>query len=382
MDFTDESTRRGLIIALNAAAMSLILIFVSVRFAVRLCITRRFFLDDILICFAAPFTFGLCITTLFALRYGLGQHVWNMRSSDIHNDISHLIQLMLIDHIFGSCATTFTKLSIVASYLRIFPYRGLRILMYATAAVTIALFVASIFTTIFQCMPIAAAWDFTITNAKCYKLVDYLYSSTAVNIVTDLILCIAPLPCLWNLQLPRRQKVTISALFFVGGFACVASIVRLTVFDQLANTIDYTWELVSSVACTIAECTIGICVVSIPAIRPLVGKMSVLGKLAPTRVCSSLSKRTHRSDETTGQEACAGGYEHASSTTGDGGESQGGEKVTMAERGTVVEMETAASRPRCVSVAVERRCSTVVDRMSEERDEICAVPPASARYSI
>lgn len=160
---------------------------------------------------------------LLALRYGLGQHVWDLPGSEVRNDISNLIQvfkpnslhityhmltseqLMMVDHIFGSCAITFTKVSIVASYLHIFPYRSLRIVMYTTAAVTVALFVASIFATVFQCTPVAAAGDFTITDAKCYKLVNYLYDSTAVNIVTDLVLCIAPLPCLCNLQLPRRE---------------------------------------------------------------------------------------------------------------------------------------------------------------------------------
>lgn len=46
LDFNDKSSRRGMIIAINAAAMSLIFVFVSVRFAVRLGMTRRFFLDD------------------------------------------------------------------------------------------------------------------------------------------------------------------------------------------------------------------------------------------------------------------------------------------------------------------------------------------------
>lgn len=128
---------------------------------------------------------------------------------------------MFIDHIFGSCAVTFTKTSIVASYLRIFPYRGLRIVMYITTAVTIALFFASIFTTIFQCSPVAAAWNFTIIDRKCFRLVNYLYASTAVNIVTDIILCTAPLPYFWNLQLPRRQKVIVSTLFLIGGLYVV-----------------------------------------------------------------------------------------------------------------------------------------------------------------
>ncbi len=69
-------------------------------------------------------------------------------------------QLMFVGNICYSCAITFTKLSIIASYLRIFPYKKLRIAMYVTAVVTVGLFVASVPATIFQCRPISAAWDF------------------------------------------------------------------------------------------------------------------------------------------------------------------------------------------------------------------------------
>ncbi|KAH8903381.1 hypothetical protein BR93DRAFT_940889 [Coniochaeta sp. PMI_546] len=389
LDFNDKSSRRGMIIAINAAAMSLIFVFVSVRFAVRLGMTRRFFLDDVLICFAAPFTFGLCITTLLAMKYGFGEHVWNLPSSEVQYDVSEIIKLMFIDHIFGSCAVTFTKTSIVASYLRIFPYRGLRIAMYITTAVTIALFFASIFTTIFQCSPVAAAWNFTITDRKCFRLVNYLYASTAVNIVTDIILCTAPLPYFWNLQLPRRQKVIVSTLFLIGGLACLASIVRLRFLYQIANTIDYTWQLVSSVACTIAECTIGICVVSIPPIRPLLGKLSILGKLAPACVRATLHRQTHRTDQEIRQDANAMGYQRESATTCVDEESQQEAKAVMAGPGasiiksslTCEDTEITVSLPRPVSLGVGRHSYAAADGMSERRDEIWAGPPAPPRYS-
>lgn len=178
---------------------------------------------------------------------------------------------MYVGNIFYCCAITFTKLSIIVSCLRIFPYATLRCVMYVTAAVTVGLFVASVPATIFQCSPVSAAWDFSNSDAKCYRFVDFLYASTAFNVATDLVLCIAPLPYFWNLQLPRRQKTIVSALFFIGGFACLASIGRLTALHLLSGSIDVTWYLAPSVLWTVAECTIGICCVSVPPTRPLFG---------------------------------------------------------------------------------------------------------------
>jgi hypothetical protein len=127
-------------------------------------------------------------------------------------------QLMLIAHIFYICAITLIKLSIIATYLRIFPYNKLRIAMYITGAVTVGLFLASVPAATLQCRPISAAWDFdNRSNAKCYLFTNYLAASTAINITTDLVLCIAPLPYFWKLQLPRKQKIIVSFLFFIGG---------------------------------------------------------------------------------------------------------------------------------------------------------------------
>lgn len=47
---------------------------------------------------------------------------------------------------------------------------------------------------------------------------------------------------------------------------------RLT-YLHLLNGIDVTWNLAPSVLWTIAECTIGICCVSVPAMRPLFGRL-------------------------------------------------------------------------------------------------------------
>lgn len=133
-------------------------------------------------------------------------------------------QLMFIANVLYVCAITSTKLSIIVSYLRIFPYNTLHIAMYITAAVTVGLFLASVPATIFQCTPVSAAWDLGIDNpdAKCFAFVNFLYASTAINVTTDLVLCTAPLPYFWKLQLPRKQKITVSFLFFIGGL-CVLS---------------------------------------------------------------------------------------------------------------------------------------------------------------
>ncbi|KAB5539469.1 hypothetical protein GE09DRAFT_1138949 [Coniochaeta sp. 2T2.1] len=248
INWDDRSTRRALILTVIIVCMTFIVVFVTTRLLVRRLITRQFFLDDTLITIASLFTLGLCIVSLLALHVGFGQHVWAIPLPTVLPQIKSCVQLMFMANIFYATAITFTKLSIIASYLRIFPYQTLRYLMYVTAAVTLGLFIASVPATIFQCSPISAAWDFDLTQGednppKCYTFVNFLYATTGVNVVSDLVLCCAPLPYFWRLQMARRQKFIVSGLFFIGGFACVASITRLTYLHLIQTSIDVTCEL-------------------------------------------------------------------------------------------------------------------------------------------
>lgn len=158
------------------------------------------------------------VDTLYftATMHGLGQH-----SSDLINagiDLTHIFEFMWAGHILYSFAIAFAKLSIISLYFRIFPHNQLHKLMYVMLTVTLALLVVSVTATIFICLPIQAAWDPTIrAQAKCYQFPTFLYASTTVNIITDVVLCAAPLPYFLRLRLPRKQKVGACLLFTVGG---------------------------------------------------------------------------------------------------------------------------------------------------------------------
>lgn len=123
---------------------------------------------------------------------------------------------MFVAHIFYAVATAFTKLSIITSYLRIFPDTGLRRLLFTTAGLVSGIGISSIFATIFQCWPVQAAWDYSIMDRHCFQFRDFLYANAAISIVTDFLLVAAPLPYFWSLRLPLRQRLVICFLFGVG----------------------------------------------------------------------------------------------------------------------------------------------------------------------
>ncbi|KAL1902484.1 hypothetical protein Sste5346_001465 [Sporothrix stenoceras] len=272
LDLSNKHSLEALVTVVSAVAMALITSTVVLRLTVRRYSVGRFFLDDYLVILASLFTLVVCAVVIAATKFGLGQHVWNLDFSTILDQLKVCIQLMFVANIFYAAAIAFTKLSIIASYLHIFAPRGLlKTTLYVTGGVTIGLGLASVPATIFECIPVAGAWSLS-DDAHCYTFVNFLYASTAINVTTDLILCIVPIPLFWRLQLPQRQKIMISVLFFLGGFACIASIIRLAYLHLLYDPIDVTYDLVSSVMWTIAECTIGIVCVSLPPLRSLFAK--------------------------------------------------------------------------------------------------------------
>ena len=108
-------------------------------------------------------------------------------------------QILLVCQILYALAIALTKIAIISSYLRFIQTKRFRIIMYGTLFVTLGLLVCGIFVSIFQCDPVSGAWDF-VAKGSCINYVDYLYASSAVNVFTDIVLCVLPIPHLWKLS--------------------------------------------------------------------------------------------------------------------------------------------------------------------------------------
>ncbi|KAJ3949759.1 uncharacterized protein N0V96_000888 [Colletotrichum fioriniae] len=151
-------------------------------------------------------------------------------------------------------------------------YRA-RWIMYGAAVITGGFGLASVFAVIFQCKPITAAWDSSTGSATCYPFIDFLHASAALNIAIDMLLCTVPLPYIWNMKMTTGRKVLLTILFSFSGLSCAAAILKLVNLEPLSDS-DVTYNWVSWVLCSIAECTIGIVCMSIPPIIPLFAKCS------------------------------------------------------------------------------------------------------------
>lgn len=167
---------------------------------------------------ALIFALLLSVACLVGESYGLGKHVWNLSENvlDLEYDAGRVAKALYCCGLAYSTSVTFIKLSIIATYIRIFPNGALRYSIYVVGIVVIIFWITSVFAIIFTCIPIQAAWDYSIPDAKCIQTLAYFYTSAGVNIATDLLLCFLPLPTIWRLQMPKAQRVVVCIIFGMG----------------------------------------------------------------------------------------------------------------------------------------------------------------------
>jgi len=290
----DYGSSGSSVLAVNCIFIPLVVITVALRLWVRMHMLRAVGLDDILMLIAVLAAIALSTGALVGRHYGVGEHIWNLSSGNlllIPQYTSDITKTLFCTYIAYATAITFTKCSIIASYLRIFPDPRIRKIALATGAIVVAFWFCSVFAIIFTCVPVQAAWNYSIKNASCIKVVDYQIVAASFNIATDVVLCILPLPALWALSMPKSQRIILCGLVSMGIFACVASVMRLTQLHNLTG-VDVSYQVVGTLNWSVAEVGTAIICASMSAMRPLASKY--LPKIFP-----HLGRTTGRSNNNT-----------------------------------------------------------------------------------
>lgn len=134
--------------------------------------------------------------------------------------------------------------------------------------------------------------------ASANRLGRLWYTNASVNIVTDLLLAIIPVPGLWGLQIPKRQKIALLGILTIGWFVCIVSILRLYALNVFArHQDDTTYYSAPTSYWSAIEANLAIVCASLPALKPLVVKIiPVFGTRHSSRErgSTSASANNHR----------------------------------------------------------------------------------------
>ncbi|KAI4226348.1 MAG: hypothetical protein L6R36_003244 [Xanthoria steineri] len=150
------------------------------------------------------------------------------------------------------------KSAVLLQYLRIFvPQRNRSFyLAWILIAINIVFNIGLALTLAFQCVPRRKIWAPWLPG-RCINVGATLMISAVSNTVTDFATLLLPMYTIWNLQLPLKRKLGISAVFTIGLFGCAASLVRLVFAFELIRSEDMTYLLAIEYHWALAEITSG-----------------------------------------------------------------------------------------------------------------------------
>ncbi|KAL3427651.1 integral membrane protein [Phlyctema vagabunda] len=241
------------------------LLAVSLRLYSRYLTKSGLWLDDWAIIVAAIILCGIISTDVLDYHLGLGRHLWNVEISNI----IPLTKVFLAAETLYVSVLMATKVSILLFYLRVFMSPWFRMAVKATIIFVLLWGITFIFVVVFQCKPVRGAWDKTI-ESTCVNTQSLAYSAAGVGIGQDFLILLLPVPELKSLQMKWTKKMHTIAMFSIGGFACVTSIIRLRFIVKFGNSRDPTWDNVIPSVWSLIEVNVAMLCACLPAIRVVV----------------------------------------------------------------------------------------------------------------
>ncbi|CAG8037110.1 unnamed protein product [Penicillium salamii] len=209
---------------------------------------------------------GMILICITGGHHGLGRHVWSttlehmvtIKKGLFAYVLIYLVELLLI------------KVSILMFYRRVF---NMNWMIWTCLIFSCCWCTGSMIAALSAPKPISYFWSEMISPSSGiwrYNFYYYYIGNATSNVVLDVLIFMTPIPVVWKLQMRTGQKIAICSLFLLGGFVCVASIVRIHYLTFLNGTEDVTWTLSEVAVWSVVEPAIGIICACLPYLQPLI----------------------------------------------------------------------------------------------------------------
>jgi hypothetical protein len=202
------------VLAITTTFTVLASVFVAIRLWTRFRIVKSPGYDDLLIIFALICSITFYSFILVERHYGLGEHKKYL-SDDVIQGQMHFLWLSVP---FYNLSLILAKLSVLVLFIRIFRSRKFLVCTYSTMAFLIIAGLWMVFSGFLFCIPVRDFWsvNYKTHTGHCLPEGPVWYANAAMQILTDVVILILPMPLLSKLHLPRRQKVGMMLVFGVG----------------------------------------------------------------------------------------------------------------------------------------------------------------------
>ncbi|KAK2051916.1 hypothetical protein LY76DRAFT_639881 [Colletotrichum caudatum] len=218
---------------------------IALRLFARAQYAKHLWADDYATILGAFLLAALSTIYLYTAYIGFGMHYWTVPVGSG----TVILKLLYVGSLLYTVLQTVVKLSIVLFLMRIFPSQSFQRLARALGVLVVLQGVLFLIPYAIQCVPVDSIWDRNITDRKCVNLPAVGYSSSALAIAEDVALLLLPIPQVWRLQISLDRRLGLLALFSLGFFSCLTSMIRMKFLVQYTNTFDATWDYVDIIMC-------------------------------------------------------------------------------------------------------------------------------------
>lgn len=143
-------------------------------------------------------------------HYGVGRHSWLVSAEDAKRQLQCLFAAIQL-YIWSLC---FVKVSLLLQYRRIFLSQWLQRMSITLMAIAVVWNMAQTILVSFGCVPMGILHPSMADT--CLDSLTIWYIAAGVNITTDFIVFLMPIPLINSLQLPLRQKILLCLVFCLG----------------------------------------------------------------------------------------------------------------------------------------------------------------------
>ncbi|KAG5781566.1 hypothetical protein H9Q73_004759 [Fusarium xylarioides] len=256
-------THLVMVILVVCFALCVSLLFVALRFWCR-CIIGFSYWDDAaavmaLLCIVGM---GSCMLTLVPL--GLNDPTGTLPE----NKTTAFYKCTYIAAFFYKEGLFWAKMTFLLLYYKIVTLSYWRSAYLGAIMVVVLWNICQILIFFLQCAPLEAVWNRNLRMKCVTNRLELAYVCAGINILTDLVVAILPLPVIWRLNLRRSQKVALSVVF---GLGCLPQL----------------WALAEVTSALVCAC--------IPTFKPLVSKINAI-IIDRRRNATEFVLEEHRSD--------------------------------------------------------------------------------------
>ncbi|OBS24438.1 hypothetical protein FPOA_04981 [Fusarium poae] len=281
-DFDGGSPLQSSIVVVFLCTFAVATVTLLLRLYSGISIVRKLDWDIPLIVLAWGVSLGFFISIMIAMPSGFGKHLWDVRASSLPG----YFRMLLIIGLTYVWPPTLAKLAILVLYYRLIPNRGFRWAIYATAAGLV------IYTLVFTILLAWPCHPLKPGTATC--VVNLTVAQGVLNIVSDAIVIVLPIPLIHRLNMPLRQRITAGLLLALGSAVVVVSCIRFGYVKKMEDNPDITWTQASAAQWSSIEMNTGIICNCLAHLKPFVRKhLPFLSKFV-TRGSSNMSHPSER----------------------------------------------------------------------------------------